>query len=129
MGRVRKRPYQKVQAAVAAKSRYWLNGDDPGLGKTLETFGRGSRSRHRNGRRVCCSARPSRSTRTWAREIARWLPNDNILPCVGDRKQRLATLESLAHIPTDRRTWLIGNIEMLRVKFSAHCPGPDRLRK
>ena len=117
------RPYQKLQAAVAAKSRYWLNGDDPGLGKTLETFGAVVEAGIETGVVfVLCPTVAIDST--WAREIARWLPNDNILPCVGDRKTRLATLASLADVLTDRRTWLIGNIEMLRVKFSAHCPGP-----
>lgn len=130
------RPYQATGAAFLAQARAAICGDDPGLGKTLETFGAVVEAGYTEGVfLVFCPSSAVRST--WAREIERWMPNDVAIPCDGTRKQREAAFEQLdgmLHVnagskPAYRhRIWFICNIEMARVRFTAHCPGPTQQR-
>lgn len=128
------RRYQATGAEFLAKARYALCGDDPGLGKTLETFGAVVEAGYTEGAfLVFCPSTAIRST--WEREIHAWMPNDVVIPCDGTRKQRDAAFEKLEAMqlvnagstPAYRhRIWFICNIEMTRVKFEAECPGPSR---
>jgi len=128
------RPYQSTGADFLARSRYGLCGDDPGLGKTLETFGAVVEAGFTEG--VFLVFCPSSAIRaTWQREINFWLPNDVAIPCDGTRKQREEAFEILKGMvlvnegskPAYRhRIWVICNIEMCRVKFEAECPGPPK---
>jgi Zierdtviridae DNA helicase len=121
------RPFQTVAAAFCATARTALNGDHPGLGKTLETFGAIVEAGISSGPiLVFCPVSAVEST--WMREIWEWLPEDDVIPCVGNRKQRLEAFRELREVAsqTGRRTWFICNIEMTRVVFAAQCPGPKR---
>jgi SNF2 family DNA or RNA helicase len=128
------RPYQATGAAYIAAARAGIIGDDPGLGKTLETFGAVVEAGYTEG--VFLVFCPSSAVRaTWQREIETWMPNDVAIPCDGTRKQRDAafeTLRGMRHVnagstPEYRhRIWFICNIEMARVKFAAECPGPPK---
>lgn len=125
------RPYQATGAAYIAAARAGIIGDDPGLGKTLETFGAVVEAGYIEG--VFLVFCPSSAIRaTWQREIETWMPNDVAIPCDGTRKQRdaaFATLDGMQLVnagstPAYRhRIWFICNIEMARVQFSAVCPG------
>lgn len=125
------RPYQATGAKFLAIARRALCGDDPGLGKTLETFGAVVEAGYTEGVFIVfCPSSAIRST--WQREIETWMPNDVAIPCDGTRKQRETAFENLeamrlvnagstsAH---RHRIWFICNIEMTRIKFQAHCPG------
>lgn len=118
------RPYQATGAAFLAAVRYGLNGDDPGLGKTLETFGAVIEAGIDAGTiLVFCPSVAILSV--WTREIRRWLPNDNAIPVYGDRAARIAAMSTLKNRDKTRRTWMICNTEMVRVKFEAVCVGPQ----
>lgn len=120
---MQQRPYQTVAAACAAYAGSWLIGDDPGLGKTVETFAAVVERGITTGPiLVLC---PSTAVEaTWMREIWKWLPNDDVIPCVGTRKQREACFAELGEAVRDnaRRTWFVCNIEMTRIVYSAECP-------
>lgn len=129
------RPYQATGAAFIARARAGILGDDPGLGKTLEMFGAVVEAGYTEGVfLVFCPSSAIRST--WERELHAWMPNDVAIPCDGTRKQRetafaelrdrIDNLEVNREFKTPRRIWFICNIEMARVKFEAHCPGPTR---
>jgi SNF2 family DNA or RNA helicase len=62
------------------------------------------------------------------REVWKWMPEDDVIPCVGTRKQRLEAFRELWEdaAKTGRRTWFICNIEMTRTQFEASCPGPTK---
>lgn len=127
------RPYQAVGAQFINIARAGILGDDPGLGKTLQTFGAVVEAGYTEGVfLVFCPSSAIRST--WQREISRWLPNDVAIPCDGTRRQRETAFEQLRAMqevnagstPEYRhRIWFICNIEMARVKFEARCPGPS----
>jgi Zierdtviridae DNA helicase len=128
------RPYQATGAAFIAEARAGILGDDPGLGKTLETFGAVVEAGYTEG--VFLVLCPSSAIRaTWEANLHAWMPNDVAIPCDGTKRQRekaFETLQAMIDInggstPTHRhRIWFICNIEMCRVKFTATCPGPTR---
>lgn len=121
---MRNRPFQTVAAAFAAFTRAALIGDDPGLGKTLETFGAVVESGITSGPiLVFCPSTAIEST--WTSAVWDWMPEDDVIPITGTRAQREAGFRELAEVAstTGRRTWVLCNIEMIRIKFHAHCPG------
>ena len=123
---MRTRPFQSVAAAYAATARSCIIGDDPGLGKTLETFGAVVEAGITSGPiLVFCPV--SAVEATWMRNIWRFMPEDDVITCMGTRGQRTKAFAELhAASQTGRRTWFICNIEMTRVQFDAKCPGPTK---
>jgi SNF2 family DNA or RNA helicase len=71
------RSYQTVASAFGVQAQRWYNGDEPGLGKTIETFGALIEGAH-FGRWLVIA--PSTSVvATWGPELERWIkPNFNM---------------------------------------------------
>jgi SNF2 family DNA or RNA helicase len=113
------REYQTVGARVMADAGAMLLGDDPGLGKTIQTLGalieKGSQSIL-----VFCPRTATRSV--WAAEVAHWAPHFTVYVAQGSRGQRDGQIAAwrLAQSPKI----LICNLEMMRV-VKERCPdGP-----
>lgn len=54
---------------------------------------------------------------TWPDELASWAPNDECVTVMGTGPKRHKILEALGEAPTDRRRWVIVNLEMLRSEW------------
>jgi len=117
------RPTKKVQQPSGENLVTGLMETTPGARQDTRDVRRGSRS---GIERASCCALPVRRDRLdlGPRRSLRVAAERNILPCVGDRKQRLATLRIPCSHPDRPPDLVIGNIEMLRVKFPRNCPGP-----
>lgn len=116
------RTYQRVGARYIADGRNVIIGDQPGLGKTLETIGGILEAGITGPILVFC---PSTAIdATWTRELHRWVPEDLVFPITGAKPQRQQKLgEALfnAGMHDTKRTWIICNIEMARVKLFDVC--------
>ena len=130
------RPYQTAAAAFLANGRTVINADTPGLGKTTETIAGIVESGVPGPYLVAAPA--STLTDAWGRELQARL-GDAARVCVitGSRGERIAKLddalwpdvvdgepmevteEKLACLDW---TWVIVNIEMIRVKIWWYCP-------
>lgn len=113
------RPYQMNGAAWIAEGAQVLLGDQPGLGKTIQTLAAIVQA----NARLILVACPRTAMRTvWARETNRWA--GHIMPFVvqGSRREREQTITSFAVMPYDGPKMLIINTEMIRAKRIEVCP-------
>jgi SNF2 family DNA or RNA helicase len=112
-----KRPYQPVAVAYGLQSRNFINADEPGLGKTLETLGTLALA---GVHRVLVFCRLTAMRPVWERETARWLGDSaRTYVATGSKARReevcdkfnagYAAEPGLVHV-------LICNTEMARVK-------------
>ena len=62
---------------------------------------------------------------TWPDELAMWAPNDECITVMGTGPKRHKILDALGDAPTDRRRWIIVNLEMLRCEWVK----PTRVRR
>jgi SNF2 family DNA or RNA helicase len=114
------RPYQKDGAAFLSLGQHVLLGDQPGLGKTIQTLA----ALVETGARRILVACPRTATRTvWERETHRWAPTIETYVAQGTRAQRDAVMVSF----WDRQAinspkMLIINTEMMRVRRIWVCP-------
>lgn len=116
------RTYQKVAAKYIADGRNVLIGDQPGLGKTLETISGIMEAGITGPVLVFCPSTAIDSV--WGRELRKWAPEDLVFPIMGTKPKRQQALgEALfnAGMHDTKRTWIICNIEMARVKLWDEC--------
>lgn len=122
---MRRKGYQLVAPAFAAQAGWsYLNGDQPGLGKCLETFAVLVESGVK-GVGLVIAPRTS-LTVVWKAEVEKWLAE---LPggaaayvADGPRAQREQTIAAALASPA-RLTFLMVNAEMCRLKETTECVG------
>lgn len=113
---IKTRPYQLVGSSFIATGRQVLLADEMRLGKTLQAIA-GLIEAHPQGGTFLVFPPKTAVLATWKPELERWVGyTAEILTMHGDRKQREAAL-ALANRPrTQRFRFVIGNIEMARIK-------------
>ena len=119
---MRNRPYQVAGAAAMLAARNFILGDDPGLGKTLQTLAALVES---DSKTILVGCRKSAMRTVWERETLRWTPGIATFVVQGTRAEREAIMEEFAAFPTTIpgiRKMLIINIEMIRAKRLEICP-------
>jgi len=115
------RTYQTVGAAWMAATRYAILGDQPGLGKTLQTMGAVVEAGLRGP--ILVFAPKTAALTTWPDELDRWLPNDGYtvvshLPGNKRRDELGRFMADLADgLVTGARHWFICNMDMARIKI------------
>jgi SNF2 family DNA or RNA helicase len=118
------RPYQPAGASFIRSAGQCCLGDQPGLGKTLQTLGALIDSGARNILVAC----PRTATRSvWVRETNRWAPT--IMPFVaqGARAEREQAMRAFADMPYGGQKMLIINLEMIRARRIWVChDGPNK---
>ena len=115
------RPYQGGGVGFMSIARQCILGDEPGLGKTLQTL----------ATLIECDAKtilvgcPRTATRaTWERETERWAPGIATFVAQGDRNSRekvMGAFSDHALIEPGMRKMLIINNEMIRAKKYWTC--------
>lgn len=114
------RPYQLVGSAWLSKARTALLGDEPGLGKTLQAMGAMVEADIRGP--ILVFAPKTAAMLTWPHEIGKWLPGDQVtvLSHLTGQQRRVALSgyldDARRAYGKGERSWLICNIEMVRVK-------------
>lgn len=112
------RPYQLTGAAFMAVQGSMILGDDPGLGKTLQTLA----ALIENDMRTILVTCPRTATRTvWEAEVRRWAPRIKVFVAQGDRAHREEVISSFIKWPRKYKM-LIVNTEMVRAKRVEICP-------
>lgn len=122
---MRNRPYQIAGASAILAARNFILGDDPGLGKTLQTLAALVES---DSKTILVGCRKSAMRTVWERETLRWAPGIATFVAQGSRAEREAVMEEFAAFPTTIpgvRKMLIINIEMVRAKRLEVCPDAD----
>jgi SNF2 family DNA or RNA helicase len=116
------RSYQPVGVAFMAKQKGCLLGDDPGLGKTLQTLGSIIEA---DAKKILVTCPRTATRSVWEAETRRWAPGIAVFVAQGDRATRsLAIAEFMDHdvsIPGCRKM-LVVNTEMVRAKRLEVCP-------
>jgi SNF2 family DNA or RNA helicase len=120
------RPYQKDGAAFLSLGRHVLLGDQPGLGKTLQTLA----ALIETGARRIVVACPRTACRTvWERETARWAPGIETFVAQGTpaHRERVMGEFFISGVRQDgsgdgRQKMLIINTEMIRTRRIWVCP-------
>lgn len=116
------REYQVTGSVFMTEAGQVLLGDDPGLGKTLQTLAT-LVQKEAGSILVAC---PRTATRTvWERETARWAPHIKTFVAQGSRQQREDVMTAYNYWP-DSPKMLIINTEMMRVKKRWECRLTDR---
>ncbi|HLY75949.1 MAG TPA: DEAD/DEAH box helicase, partial [Planctomycetota bacterium] len=119
------RKYQQVGACWMVGAGQGILGDEPGLGKTLQTLAMLVESDAREILVTC----PRTATRSvWARETNRWAPTIAPFVAQGSRAEREQVIQAYTDYPGHRKM-LIVNTEMVRAKRVEVCslpPGEDR---
>ena len=112
------RKYQLSGAAFLGVGRQVILGDEPGLGKTLQTL----------AALIECDAKtilvacPRTATRAvWSRETNRWAPTIAPFVAQDERAERERVTQTFVDFP-GRRKMLIVNKEMIRAKRVEICP-------
>lgn len=122
------RPYQPVAAQFMAKARQCLNGDQPGVGKTIESLGALVEA-GAQGKVLVLAPRTSCKV-VWPAEIERWL---------GDYKHGITVTQSAGFTPAKREAawsqfltlvgqnpdglnFFIANAEQVGIKKDTVCP-------
>ncbi|QAY17417.1 DNA helicase [Gordonia phage IDyn] len=116
-------PYQRAGIAFLTHTRRALLADHPGLGKTLQTIGAMAESQTVGD--ILVAAPSIAVATTWPDELATWAPGDEVVPVMGTGPKRKKILEGLGPAPTDRRRWVIINLEMMRAEWVK----PRRVRR
>ena len=113
------REYQKVGSSFIYLGKNVILGDDPGLGKTIQTL---AALVQQGATRllVCCPKTTARSV--WCNETNFWTPD--IMPFVaqGTHAQREQVIRAFEEMPYDGPRMLIINTEMIRAKKHWQCP-------
>ncbi|ATS93155.1 DNA helicase [Gordonia phage Patio] len=109
------RAYQRAGIAFLSETRRGLLADQPGLGKTLQTIG--ATVNYDLVGDILVAAPSAAVATTWPDELERWVPGDEVIAVMGTGKARHTILDRLGPPPTDRRRWVIINLEMLRAEW------------
>jgi SNF2 family DNA or RNA helicase len=112
------RPYQLAGAAFLVASGGALLGDEPGLGKTLQTIA----ALVQHGSQNILVACPRTATRTvWLREVNRWAPHIMAFVAQGNRAEREQVMQNYLDMPYAGPKMLVINTEMIRTKRVQEC--------
>ena len=122
------RPYQPVASQYMASARQCLNGDQPGIGKTIETLGALIEAEV-TGNILILAPRTS-CTVVWEPEIRKWLADDvryTITQTAGLTGPKQAEAyerywDMVESYPDEYMHFLIANAEQVRVKKFTDCP-------
>lgn len=114
---MKSRTYQTVGARFIADSSATLIADEPGLGKTLIAMGGILEAELEGPYLIVCPK--TASDAVWAREIARWLPEDHrVITLPQHRYQREWTLRTARYGP---KTWVIVHPEIVMTQEWVIC--------
>ena len=116
------RKYQIAGSSFLLADKAAILGDDPGLGKTLQTLAALIES---DSKTILVACRRTATRTVWERETLRWAPGIATFVAQGSRKEREAVYEEFEMFPTTIpgiRKMLIVNIEMMRAKKVETCP-------
>jgi SNF2 family DNA or RNA helicase len=119
---MRTRPYQLAGAAFMLAGRDVILGDDPGLGKTLQTLAAIIES---DAREILVACRRTATRTVWERETMRWAPGIATFVAQGSPAERQRAMDEYADFPVTIpgvRKMLIINIEMIQAKRHEICP-------
>jgi SNF2 family DNA or RNA helicase len=122
---MRNRPYQIAGASAILAARNFILGDDPGLGKTLQTLAALVES---DSKAILVGCRRTATRTVWERETMRWAPGIATFVAQGSHAEREAVMAEFEAFPTTLpgiRKMLIINIEMIRAKRIEVCPDAD----
>ena len=114
---VHHRAFQAVGIGFAMRAGVSVNGDHPGLGKTLQAIGAVVESQLAGP--ILVVAPSVAATVTWPDEMRDWAPGEQFVVAEGSREQREATIarfRSWAAHRIEQRSWLFINMEMLQVE-------------
>lgn len=120
------RPYQPVAAKYMAESRRCLNGDQPGIGKTIETLGALVEAGIIGP--VLILAPKTSALSVWPAEIKRWLADypHTWTQTAGmspkKREEAYADFAQNLELEPDSIHFLIANAEQVRIKKDTVCP-------
>lgn len=120
-----RRGYQTVVPLFAGIAGNYLNADQPGLGKTLETFASLIESQIKG--HVLVIAPSTALDATWRAEVEKWMGEAGGVAYVADAvgiPKRTAIIEA-ALADTHPYVFLMVNAEMVRLKEVHRCPEPD----
>lgn len=106
--------YQRVMVQFGASARRFINGDDRGLGKTLEALSVAETLESQRILVVC----PGYLKLNWQRELAFWTTHPGYITR-GERSQRTKTISEVCNVagPSGPK-YLVVNYEMLREKVA-----------
>ncbi|AYB69174.1 DNA helicase [Gordonia phage Emianna] len=107
--------YQRAGIAFLTHTRYALLADHPGLGKTLQTIGAMAEAQLTGD--ILVAAPSIAVATTWPDELALWAPSEECIPVMGTGPKRKKILDDLGPAPTNRRRWIIINLEMMRSEW------------
>ena len=108
--------YQRAGIAFGAKTKRYGMFDQPGLGKTMQTFGTMVEAGVEGD--ILVLAPTAAVAITWPNELAKWLPHDEYVVVNGPGAKRKQLLEdTLQFEPEGKRRWIIVNLEMARAKW------------
>lgn len=113
------RRYQQVGAAFIAQDRNVIIGDEPGLGKTLETL---AGLVELDAHWTLVFAPKTAVQSVWLREVQRWLPDAHVVAPSGAKAKRERQIKEFLDNGSDSGTnILVLNTEMARVKTFHAC--------
>lgn len=117
------RPYQLAGTSFLVTAGQALLGDQPGLGKTLQTL---ATLVQKDARRILVLCPKSATYNVWVRETERWAPTIKPYRAQGSRAQREAVMADFAKTgfitrEHPRQRMLICNMEMMRAKRIWTC--------
>lgn len=107
--------YQRAGIAFVTHTKRALLADQPGLGKTLQTIGTMANAGIVGD--ILVAAPSAAVATTWPDELATWAPKDECIAVMGTGPKRKKLLDALGPSPTDRRRWIIVNLEMMRSQW------------
>lgn len=105
--------FQVADVAFGAQSKRYLNGNQPGIGKTLETIGSIFEAGISEGRHLVICPVSSKDS-VWQYELERWQPYP-VWVAEGSRAKREAILQEFFDETEFGPGWLIINAEMVKV--------------
>jgi SNF2 family DNA or RNA helicase len=119
---MKNRPYQLAGTAFMLAGRDVILGDDPGLGKTLQTLAAIIES---DSKEILVACRRTATRTVWERETMRWAPGIATFVAQGSPAEREQAMAEFADFPVTIpgvRKMLIINIEMIQAKRHEVCP-------
>lgn len=123
---ISQREYQPIGAEFMCQGRTVLLGDDPGLGKTLQTL---AALVEDGAQRILVSCPRTACRNVWEAETLRWAPGIRTFVAQGSRRDREKAMERFAFAANRGQAgqfMLIINNEMMRMKPEICPDGPVR---
>ena len=113
------RKYQVAGAVFILAGGNVILGDDPGLGKTLQTLAAVIQN---DARSILVACRRTATRTVWERETLRWAPTIRTFVAQGTKQEREIAIAEFHNDTHSTRKMLIVNIEMVRAKRVEICP-------